>query len=365
MIEKYAKDLDQIDHLQRWDFAYYSEKIKKEKFDIDDNILRPYFSLDKTLTGLFTLAQKLFGITLKERKDLPKYHPDVLIYEVLDEKENFLALFYADLFPRESKRAGAWMTSFKEQYQREGLNHRPQISIVCNFTKPTQDQPSLLDFDEITTLFHEFGHALHGMLAQGKYPSLTGTHVKWDFVEFPSQLMENWCYEKEVLDLFAVHYKTGEKIPAIYIQKIKESANFLSACQMCRQIGMSTLDLAWHNIQTENSTLDIFDFEKEILAKSNLLPILEKTSISTTFSHIFDGEYAAGYYSYKWAEVLEADAYAYICENGMLNNVISSKLKETILSKGSSEKPMELYVKFRGILPKIDALLKRNNLKKH
>ena len=273
-----------------------------------------------------------------------------------------LGFLYIDLFPRETKRAGAWMTVFKEQYHYENQEQRPHISIVCNFNKATENQPALLNFTEFTTLFHEFGHALHGLLAQGKYPSLTGTHVKWDFVEFPSQLLENWCYEPEVLEIFAKHYQTQDIIPQIYIEKIQKMAQFLQAYQFCRQIGLSQLDMAWHSITEPLNDQQVFDFEKNILKNTNLLPfITEKTSISTSFSHIFSGEYAAGYYSYKWAEMIEADAFAFIKKQGIFNKEISEKLLK-VLQSGGTQAPMTLYKNFRGQDPNPEALLIRSGI---
>ncbi len=348
--------------IESYDFSFYSEKLKNEKFSINDELLKPYFKLENVLNGAFQVAQKLYNITFHERKDIPTYHKDVMTYEVKDENNEFLALFYADFFPREGKRAGAWMTSFRSQNKYDGKNQRPFISIVCNFTKPTETKPSLLTFNEVTTLFHEFGHALHGMLANGYYESLSGTSVFWDFVELPSQLMENWCYEKEALQLFAKHYETGEIIPMDYVQKIKNSAQFLSAYQTVRQTSLGKLDMAWHN-QQEIKKTSVIDFEKEATANTSLFPFNQKTSTSCAFSHIFAGGYAAGYYSYKWAEVLEADAFEYFQEKGIFNKDVANSFKENILSKGGSKHPMELYKAFRGQEPKTEALLRKSGLK--
>ncbi len=347
--------------IEPWDFSFYSEKLKNEKFAINDEILKPYFKLENVLEGAFQVAEKLYNITFHQREDIPTYHEDVMTYEVKDEKGDFLSLFYADFFPREGKRSGAWMTSFRSQNKYDNKNQRPFISIVCNFTKPTETKPSLLTFNEVTTLFHEFGHALHGILADGHYQSLSGTSVFWDFVELPSQLMENWCYEKEALQLFAKHYETGEIIPMEYVQKIKDSAQFLSAYQTVRQTSLGQLDMAWHN-QSEIKETSVIDFEKEATKNTTLFPFNDKTSTSSAFSHIFAGGYAAGYYSYKWAEVLEADAFEYFQENGIFNKEIAASFRENVLSKGGSKHPMELYKAFRGEEPKTAALLRKSGL---
>lgn len=360
-VAAYAKKLDGLDDLQRWDFAYYSEKLKKEKYTIDDELLKPYFKLENVVDGVFQTANKLFGLTFKEKKDIDKYHPEVTVYEVTDADGQHIAVFYADFFPRPGKRAGAWMTSFAGQYQDESGNHRPIISNVCNFTKPTASTPSLLTFNEVTTLFHEFGHALHGMLANGTYESLSGTSVYWDFVELPSQVLENWCYEKECLDLFAKHYETGETIPEALIQKIKDSANFMEGYQTMRQLGFAKLDMAWHG--RDNSDVeDISAFEKAILEENSLLPAIEGTNMSCSFSHIFQGGYSAGYYSYKWAEVLDADAFAYFQQEGIFNKTVADRFKKHILAAGGSEHPMTLYKRFRGQEPDVKALLRRAGL---
>jgi len=347
--------------IEPWDFSFYSEKLKNEKFAINDELLKPYFKLENVLDGAFQVAEKLYGITFQQLNDIPLYHEDVVTYEVKDENGAFLSLFYADFFPRESKRSGAWMTSFRGQNKYDGKNQRPFISIVCNFTKPTETKPSLLTFNEVTTLFHEFGHALHGMLANGYYESLSGTSVFWDFVELPSQLMENWCYEKEALQLFAKHYETGEVIPMEYVQKIKDSAQFLSAYQTVRQSSLGQLDMAWHN-QSSIEETTVVEFERKATEKTTLFPFNEKTATSCAFSHIFAGGYAAGYYSYKWAEVLEADAFEYFKENGIFNKEIAKSFRENVLSKGGSKHPMELYKAFRGQEPKTEALLRKSGL---
>ncbi len=360
-LSDFATTLDGIGQLEKWDSAYYSEKLKQQLFNLDDEKLKPYFQLEKVLNGAFTIAQKLYGLTFTEIFDIDKYHPEVTTYEVKDESNKLVAVFYADFFPRKGKRNGAWMTSFKSQYIKDGKNERPHISNVCNFTKPTQTKPSLLTFNEVTTLFHEFGHGLHGILANTTYPSLSGTSVYWDFVELPSQIMENWCYEPEALALFAHHYETGEVIPQEYVQKIKESASFQEGLATMRQLSFGLLDMAWHGQDPTNIT-DLKTFETEQFADTQLYPDVKDNAMSTAFSHIFQGGYSSGYYSYKWAEVLDADAFDYFLEKGIFNKEIAEKFKENILSKGGSEHPMILYKRFRGQEPKPDALLKRAGL---
>jgi len=356
----FAKELDGIDQLEKWDGAYYSEKLKQKLFNFDDEILKPYFKLENVLNGAFTVAEKLFGITFKEVFDIDKYHEDVQTFEVLDFENNLVAIFYSDFFPRKGKRNGAWMTSYKPQYIKDEINERPHVSIVCNFTTPTETKPSLLTFNEVTTLFHEFGHALHGMLANTTYPSLSGTSVYWDFVELPSQVMENWCYEPEALALFAKHYETGEIIPQEYVEKIKESASFLEGMATLRQLSFGILDMTYHG--KSQTIADVKAFEKQAMEGTSLYPDVEENCMSTSFSHIFQGGYSSGYYSYKWAEVLDADAFAYFQEKGIFNKEVATKFKDNVLSKGGTELPMELYKKFRGQEPKADALLKRAGL---
>ena len=357
----FAKELDGIEQLEKWDGAYYSEKLKQQLFRLDDEILKPYFQLEKVLDGAFTVAQKLYGITFEEIFEIDKYHEDVKTYEVKDEDDQLVAIFYADFFPRKGKRNGAWMTSFKSQYIQKGINERPHISNVCNFTKPTETKPSLLTFNEVTTLFHEFGHALHGMLANTTYPSLSGTSVYWDFVELPSQIMENWCYEPEALALFAYHYETGEMIPMELVHKIKESASFQEGMATMRQLSFGLLDMGWHGQNPTNIT-DIKTFETEQFASTQLYPDVKENAMSTAFSHIFQGGYSSGYYSYKWAEVLDADAFEYFQEKGIFNKEVAAKFKENVLSKGGTEHPMILYKRFRGQEPKPEALLRRAGL---
>lgn len=360
-VEAFAKKLDGIERLERWDFAYYSEMLKKEKYELDDELLRPYFQLEKVVDGVFQTAGKLYGIQFTPNKDIPVYHSDVTAYEVKNRDGKHLAVFYADFFPRAGKRNGAWMTSYKGQYQLEGKDHRPHVSIVCNFTKPTKTKPSLLTFNEVTTLFHEFGHALHGMLAKSNYSSLSGTSVYWDFVELPSQIFENWCYEKECLDLFAVHFETGEKIPQELIDRIKKAANFQQGYQTVRQISFGLLDMAYHH-QDPSKIEDIASFEKHVMEKTDLLPKVPNTLMSTAFSHIFQGGYSAGYYSYKWAEVLDADAFELFLEKGVFDTETAESFAKNILSAGGTEHPSKLYQRFRGREPKPDALLKRAGL---
>jgi putative CocE/NonD family hydrolase len=357
----FAKKLDGLEKLEKWDYGYYSEKLKMEKFDIDDEVLRPYFKLENVIDGVFETSQKLFGLQFKLNESIPVYHPDVKAFEVNDQNGNHLAVLYADFFPRAGKQNGAWMTSFRGQKKINGKDERPHISIVCNFTKPTKTKPSLLTFNEVTTLFHEFGHALHGMLADGNYESLSGTSVYWDFVELPSQILENWCYEKECLDLFAKHYETGEPIPADLIEKIKQSSNFHQGYQTLRQLSFGLLDIAYHS-QDPSTISNLFEFEKNATQSTSLLPNVEGTMMSTAFSHIFQGGYGAGYYSYKWAEVLDADAFELFQEKGIFDAETANSFRKNILSAGGSEHPEILYKRFRGRDPQPDALLKRAGL---
>ena len=358
----YARKNDGLENLQKWDFAYYTEKLKQEKFQIDDDMLKPYFKLEDVIDGAFKVAGLLYGITFEERDDIQKYHKDVITYEVKDDKGAHLAVFYADFFPRAGKRNGAWMTSYRNQKVVNGKNIRPHISIVCNFTKPTKTKPSLLTFQEVLTLFHEFGHALHGIIANGTYGSLSGTDVFWDFVELPSQVMENWCYEKECLDLFARHYKTGEKIPADMVQRLKDSASFMEGYATVRQVGLATLDMAWHATDP-TKVEDVGAYESEVTQNTELLPKVDGTNTSTAFSHIFQGGYSAGYYSYKWAEVLDADAFEYFKEEGIFNKDVATRFKK-LLSAGGTVHPAKLYQEFRGREADPKALLRRAGLVK-
>lgn len=360
-LEEFAKKLDGIDVLQKWDFAYYSEKLKKEKFEVDDELLKPYFQLEKVVQGVFSTAAKLFELEFIQNENISVYHPEVRAYEVRNKQGEHVAVFYADFFPRAGKRNGAWMTSFRGQKKNVYINQRPHVSIVCNFTKPTPTKPSLLTFNEVTTLFHEFGHALHGMLADGKYESLSGTNVYWDFVELPSQIFENWCYEKECLDLFAANYQTGENIPSELIDRIKKASNFHQGYQTVRQISLGLLDLTYHSVDPSHIK-DVYIFEYEAMKTTELLNPVAGTMMSPSFSHIFQGGYSAGYYSYKWAEVLDADAFELFLEKGIFDKSTASSFKENILSAGGRIHPSILYKKFRGRDPKPDALLKRAGL---
>ncbi|MGV0847098.1 M3 family metallopeptidase [Empedobacter falsenii] len=356
----FAKETDGIDTLQRWDHAYYAEKLKQKKFSLSDEELKPYFQLENVIQGAFDVATKLYGITFKEIHNIDKYNDEVTTYEVLDKNGAFLSLLYADFFPRAGKRPGAWMTSYREASNVNGNTKRPHVSIVCNFTKPTKDTPSLLTFQEVTTLFHEFGHALHGMLPNTTYESLSGTNVYWDFVELPSQFYENFCYEPEALKLFAKHYQTGEIIPQELIEKVKASSSFMEGYQTVRQLSFGLLDMAYH----ANDLAEIKDlqqFEKETFKQTELYPEIDKNMMSTSFSHIFQGGYSSGYYSYKWAEVLDADAFAFFQETGIFNPETAQKFYK-LLSSGGTVEPMKLYEEFRGHKPTADALLKRAGL---
>ncbi|WPO82056.1 M3 family metallopeptidase [Chryseobacterium sp. JJR-5R] len=361
---------DGIDEMQGYDHAFYAEKLRKAKYDLNDEELKPYFPLNQVQDAVFGLADTLFGLTFEERNDIPKYHEEVKVYEVFEigtgkpedgsdhSEKTFKSLLYVDYFPRKGKRAGAWMTSYKSQYITAGENSRPHISIVCNFSKPTKDTPSLLTFQEVTTLFHEFGHALHGMLADTQYPTLSGTSVKWDFVELPSQFLENFCYEPEFLKTFARHYKTGEVLPDEKIEKIAQSKNFMEGYQTLRQIGFGLLDMNYHTKVEELENKTVKEFEDDYTRATQLYPANAETAMSPSFSHIFQGGYSAGYYSYKWAEVLDADAFQYFKENGIFNAEIATKYK-VLLSSGGTKDPMELYKSFRGSEPKVESLLKR------
>jgi len=361
-LESFAKDLDQIDQLQKWDGTYYAEKLKQKRFDLDDEQLKPYFKLENVIKGVFTVSEKLYGLYFEEISSIDKYHEDVLTYKVTNDKGELVSIFYADFFPRAGKRNGAWMTSYKPQYVKNGENSRPHISIVCNFTKPTKSKPSLLTFNEVTTLFHEFGHALHGMLANTTYPSISGTSVFWDFVELPSQVLENWCYEKEALELFATHYQTREVIPMHLIEKIKASSTFHEGMQTLRQLSFGLLDMSWHGTDSPEKITSVKTHELEAFENTKLYPDVAKNCMSTSFSHIFQGGYSSGYYSYKWAEVLDADAFEFFKEKGIFNKDVATKFKDHVLSQGGTEDPMVLYKRFRGHEPQPDALLKRAGL---
>ena len=348
--------------LEAWDWWYYTEKLRKEKYNLDEEEIKPYFKLENVREGAFAVANKLYGITLTKLQNIPVYHPDVRAFEVCDGDGTFLAVLYMDYFPRASKRGGAWMTEFRPQYVEQGCEIRPLISIVCNFTKPTDRQPSLLTFNEVTTLLHEFGHALHGMLACGRYPALTGTNVYRDFVELPSQLMENWATEKEFLDLWAVHYRTGEKIPADLVQKIVDAKNFQAAYLHIRQVSFGLSDMAWHTV-TAPVEGGVAEFERRAIGKAQLLPYVAGQCMATAFGHIFSGGYAAGYYGYKWAEVLDADAFSLFRERGIFNPDVAEAFRTNILEKGGAEHPMTLYVRFRGREPDSRALFERMGIR--
>ncbi|WP_251620783.1 M3 family metallopeptidase [Odoribacter lunatus] len=360
-VEKFARETGFSDTLQRWDWAYYSNKLKQARYTLDDEMLKPYFLLENVQKGVFQLANRLYGLTFQETDRIPKYHPDVKTFEVYDEEHYFLAVLYMDFFPRNNKSGGAWMTEFRTQHEENGKDVRPLVSLVMNFTKPTPDRPSLLTFDEVTTFLHEFGHALHGMLSRNTYNSTAGTNVYRDFVELPSQLMENWALEKEWLDLWAVHYQTGEKIPQEYIDKIRNAANFQSGSQCDRQLSFGMLDMAWHCIRKPVEE-PVCEFEHRSMQATELFPPVDGSCFSPTFGHIFDGGYAAGYYSYKWAEVLDADAFSLFQEKGIFDKETAQSFRKNILEKGGSEHPMDLYVRFRGRKPTVDALLKRSGL---
>ena len=349
--------------LMPWDFSYWSERYQEAEYALNAEELKPYFQLESCIDAVFGLANRLYGINFKELDDVPVYHEDVKVYEVTEADGTHLALFYADFFPRASKRGGAWMTEFRGQSIRDGKEYRPFISIVCNFTKPTADAPSLITHDEFTTFLHEFGHALHGIFAQGRYGSLTGTSVSRDFVELPSQIMENWAFEPEYLNSFAKHYQTGEPIPAELIEKVVAAKNYLAGYGQVRQLHFGYLDMAWHTLK-EVPTMSTLEFEQKTLAPYAVMPAVEGTGFSTSFSHIFSGGYSAGYYSYKWAEVLEADAFSLFKEKGIFNTEVSSSFRENILSKGGTEDADVLYRNFRGHDPQPEALMKKLGLTK-
>ncbi len=349
--------------LMPWDFSYWSERYQEAEYALNAEELKPYFQLESCIDAVFGLANRLYGINFKELDDVPVYHEDVKVYEVTEADGTHLALFYADFFPRASKRGGAWMTEFRGQSIRDGKEYRPFISIVCNFTKPTADAPSLITHDEFTTFLHEFGHALHGIFAQGRYGSLTGTSVSRDFVELPSQIMENWAFEPEYLNSFAKHYQTGEPIPAELIEKVVAAKNYLAGYGQVRQLHFGYLDMAWHTLK-EVPAMSTLEFEQQTLAPYAVMPAVEGTGFSTSFSHIFSGGYSAGYYSYKWAEVLEADAFSLFKEKGIFNTEVSSSFRENILSKGGTEDADILYRNFRGHDPQPEALMKKLGLTK-
>ena len=356
-VKRFAEEKLNLNDLQKWDTSYVSEKLKQELFDFDDQILKPYFPLPNVLKGLFEIVERLYGLRFEQSNTIQGYHKDVICYEVFNESGAFHAVLYADFHPRAGKRSGAWMTSYRSQNQTQ----RPHISIVCNFSPPTNDDPALLSFNEVTTLFHEFGHALHGMLANTKYSSLSGTSVSWDFVELPSQILENWCYQEEALSLFAHHYKTGEPIPMHYVQKIKDASQFQQGLQTLRQLSFGYLDLSYHDGNATEIT-SVKAHEEKQINKLQFTPSIEENCMSTSFSHIFQGGYAAGYYSYKWAEVLDADAFELFLEKGIFDKGTAQAFHDHVLSKGGTEHPMKLYKRFRGSEPDPKALLRRAGL---
>ncbi|WP_175579275.1 M3 family metallopeptidase [Maribellus luteus] len=347
--------------LMPWDWSYYSEKLKVKKFDLNDEMLKPYFELSRVTEGVLGLATDLFGITFRENKDIPVYNPEVTAYEVFDADGTFLSVFYTDFHPRPGKQGGAWMNDFKGQWKENGVDSRPHVTIVMNFTRPTETKPALLTFYEVETLMHEFGHALHGMLANSTYSSLSGTNVYRDFVELPSQIMENWATQKEFLDRFAKHYQTGETIPAELVQKIVDSQNYLAGYLSIRQLSFGYLDMAWHTLE-KPYTGSVKDFEEQAWKKTQIFPAVDGVCMSTQFGHLFAGGYAAGYYGYKWAEVLDADAFSVFKEKGLFNKEVAASFRKNILEKGGTEHPMELYKRFRGHEPTVDALLERSGL---
>ena len=365
-VKKMAKEMtgDEQFELQPWDFGYYSNKLKERDYNINSEMLRPYFELSKVKKGVFGLATKLYGISFKLNKDIPVYHPDVEAYEVFDKDGTYLAVLYCDFHPRKSKKSGAWMTSYKEQWiDKNGVNSRPHVSVTMNLTKPTAEKPSLLTLGEVETFLHEFGHSLHGMFANTKYKSLSGTNVYWDFVELPSQFMENYAVEKDFLNTFAFHYQTGEPLPDELIQRIVKSRNFNVAYACLRQLSFGLLDMAYYTKETEFDD-DVKEFEKSAWKETQLLPQVPEACMSVQFSHIMAGGYSAGYYSYKWAEVLDADAFSLFKQNGIFDSATAQRFRDNVLSKGGTEPPMDLYIRFRGQKPSIDALLKRNGIVK-
>ena len=360
-LKTFAFKEDNIDDFQKWDKAYYTEKLKQKRFNLNEEVLKPYFELNNVINGMFQITRKLFNLNFEKTDGIEIYHKDVVTYKVYED-DKYIATLYADFHPRTGKRDGAWMTTYKDQFKYDGGEERPQVSIVCNFTKPTKNKPSLLTFNEVTTLFHEFGHALHAMNANTRYPSLSGASVYWDFVELPSQLMENWCYEKEALELFAKHFETNETLPIEYIEKIKESSNFMEGLQTTRQVSFGILDMAWHGLGDLDGIVSVKAHEEQAFESTSLLPKIEENCMSTAFGHIFQGGYSSGYYSYKWAEVLDADAFELFKEEGIFDKTTANKYKENILQKGGTIEPTKLYKMFRGKEPDPKALLVRAGL---
>ena len=363
MVADYAASLGFEGELMPWDWAYYTEKYKDEKYALNDELVKPYLKLENVKKGVFMLANKLYGLNFTPNEKIAVYHPDVTAYDVTDADGRFMAVLYLDFFPRASKRSGAWMTEFRGTKIEDGKETRPLVSLVMNFTKPTETTPSLLTFDEMETFLHEFGHALHGMLGEGKYESLTGTSVYRDFVELPSQIMENWATEKEFLDLWAVHYETGEPIPAEIVDRIVAAQNYLAAYANVRQLSFGMTDMAWHTL-TEPFDGDVEQFEVASMAPTQVMPVIAGTAMAPSFGHIFSGGYAAGYYGYKWAEVLEADAFSLFKEKGIFSREVASSFRDNILSKGGTEHPMKLYERFRGHKPETKALIEKMGLGK-
>ncbi|MBR6287053.1 MAG: M3 family metallopeptidase [Bacteroidaceae bacterium] len=362
-IEQLAKNTEGSDFvLMPWDFSYYANKLREEKYSLNSEMLRPYFELSKVKEGVFGLATRLYGITFRENADIPVYHPDVKAYEVFDKDGSFLAVLYTDFHPRSGKKSGAWMTSYKEQWIKDGVNSRPHVSVTMNFTKPTENKPALLTLGEVETFLHEFGHALHGMFANTRFAGLSGTNVWWDFVELPSQIMENFSIEADFLNTFAHHYQTGEPMPQELIDRIVKSRNFNVAYACLRQLSFGFLDMAYYTRETPFCE-DVIKFEKRVWERTQVLPQIEATCMSVQFGHIMAGGYSAGYYSYKWAEVLDADAFSLFKQKGIFNSEVAQSFRDNILSRGGTEHPMELYKRFRGCEPTIDALLKRNGIK--
>lgn len=360
-IEAIAKE-DGIDQLMPWDVSYYSEILKKKKFNFDSEELRPYFKAENVINGIFTVANKLYGLKFIEHNDLPKYHEDVRVFEVIQEEDGrYMGLFYVDLYPRDTKRAGAWMTGYRSQGFQQGEIKRPFISIVGSLTPPSEDKPSLLSLSEVTTIFHEFGHALHGLLSDVHYKSLASPNVYWDFVELPSQVMENWVLEMDTLKLFAHHYENGELIPEELVNKVKKAETFNKGIFNVRQVSLGLIDMAWHS-SDPSDVEDVAKFEEEVTERTRLYPKVDCVNTSCSFSHIFHGGYSSGYYSYKWAEVLDADAFSKFKEDGIFNKETAKSFRENILAKGNSEHPMDLFIKFRGRKPDPDAMLRRDGL---
>ncbi len=361
-VANYASEVEgKSIEIEPWDWSYYADKLKDNRFGVNDEMTRPYFELENVKKGVFGLATELYGLQFVPNPEIQVYHPEVEAFDVLDEEGDFLSVLYTDFHPREGKRSGAWMSSFKSQYMKDGIDSRPHVTIVMNFTRPTESKPALLTFDEVETFLHEFGHALHGMLARSTYESLSGTSVYRDFVELPSHIMENWLTEKEYLDRFAFHYETGEKMPDALLQKIIDASNYNVGYLTLRQLSFGYLDMAWHSL-TEPFSGNVPAFEQAAMARVQLLPVVPEACMSTAFGHIFSGGYAAGYYSYKWAEVMDADAFSLFKQNGIFDKATADSFRRNILERGNTEEPMELYKRFRGQEPSVEALLKRSGV---